>query len=88
MFIDNQWRLSDFNLNTDMNRVSPLWRDKFQKGGRIGSKLSDFTKQYQRELQHVRKSQDERNKTTLKHLDKQLERLSKEQLILLRSVFK
>ena len=88
MFIDNQWRLSDFNLNTDTNRVSPLWRDKFQKGGRIGSKLSDFTKQYQRELQHVRRSQDERNKTTLKHLDRQLERLSKEQLILLRSVFK
>lgn len=88
-FVTDQWNI-DWKLPS--NQVSPLWTPKKKIGGTIiarnGSKLSEFTRQYSRELQHVRRSQDERNKNSLKHLDKQLERLNKEQILLLRSAFK
>lgn len=58
-----------------------------KQGGTI-DKLSNFTRQYMQEQQHVRKSQDTRNQTLQRSLSQQLERLSREQLILLRSVFK
>lgn len=60
----------------------------FQKSGGTIDRLSNFTKQYMQEQQHVRKSQDTRNQTLQRSLNQQLERLSREQLILLRSVFK
>lgn len=59
-----------------------------QKQGGTIDKLSNFTRQYMQEQQHVRKSQDTRNQTLQRSLNQQLERLSREQLILLRSVFK
>lgn len=59
-----------------------------QKQGGTIDKLSNFTRQHMQEQQHVRKSQDTRNQTLQRSLNQQLERLSREQLILLRSVFK
>lgn len=59
-----------------------------QKSGGTIDRLSNFTRQHMQEQQHVRKSQDTRNQTLQRSLNQQLERLSREQLILLRSVFK
>lgn len=80
-----QYVTNEFDWNfTPQDRTSLMFK---KSGGKI-DKLSDYTKQYSKELQHVRTSIDKRNKTALQHLDKQLDRLNREQLLLLRSVFK
>ena len=80
-----QYVTNEFDWYSKPQRTtSPL----FHKSGGKVDKLSDFTKQYSKELQHVRTSIDKRNKTALQHLDKELDRLNKEQILLLRSAFK
>lgn len=87
LYVDNQLHFTEDPYQRE-SRISPVFTSRYQKGGMLKSRLSEFTKQYQRELQHVRRSQDRRNETSLKHLDKQLDRLNREQIILLRSAFK
>lgn len=71
------------NINS-RSGASPL----FAKKGTTLDKLSNFIKQVQRESESVRKEQQKANEKLYDHLNKSLERLNKEQLILLRQAFK
>lgn len=75
------------------NQLDLLWPSKkrtisVNKSGGVVDRLSNFTRQIMQESQFVRKSQQQDTENARKSLQQQLQRLSKEQLILLRAVFK
>lgn len=60
----------------------------FRKGGSVGARFIDYQNHTQRDQHNALKSSQRRSEQRQKALDKQLDRLSKEQLLLLRSIFK
>ena len=59
----------------------------FKKGGKL-SVLKEVVKQNQREKESNRKASEQFHKRTSKELARQLDALDKEQLMLLKSIFK
>lgn len=75
------------------NQLDLWWPSKkrtisVNKSGGVVDRLSNFTRQIMQESQFVRKSHQQDTANAQKSLQQQLQRLSKEQLILLRAVFK
>lgn len=75
------------------NQLDLSWPNKkrtitVKKSGGVVDRLSNFTRQIMQESQFVRKSHQQDTTNAQKSLQQQLQRLSKEQLILLRAVFK
>ena len=78
----NQWGPNISLLGR--NRRSVL---SHKSGGKLQS-LIDFVKVYQKEEESIRKNTNKRHDRDSKNLNKQLDRISQEELILLRSAFK
>ena len=78
----NQWGPNISLLGK--NRRSVL---SHKSGGKLQS-LIDFVKVYQKEEESIRKNTNKRHDRDSKNLNKQLDRISQEELILLRSAFK
>lgn len=60
----------------------------FRRGGSVIARFIDYQNHTQRDQHNALKSSQRRSEQRQKTLDKQLDRLSKEQLLLLRSIFK
>lgn len=78
-----------------MSNVSPLYVGQVQpviaglaKGGTIRARYIDYQNHRQKEQQYQKTAQHKRNELSTKKLTNDLDRLSKEQMILLRSIFK
>ena len=65
---------------------SPLF--KHARGGSVRARFIDYQNHIQKEQQKQKELQHKRNQLVSKQLNADLDRLSKEQMILLRSVFK
>ena len=83
--INNQgFRFLDKKQNT--SNIHPVFRHA--NGGRLGARFIDYMNHIQKEQQYQKTSQHKRNELSQRRLNADLERLSKEQHILLRSIFK
>lgn len=70
------------------SNVHPVQTESYKQGGRVRARFIDYQNHIQKEQQDQRRSQHKRNELSVKKLNADLDRLSREQMILLRSVFK
>ena len=60
----------------------------YAKGGSLRTRYLDYQEHVNRENRESKRAQHRRDQLSTKKLDRDLDRLSKEQMILLRSIFK
>ena len=74
----------------DSEKYAPTYQSIFshKRGGSVRARAIDYWEHIRKENQSTKRSQEKRNSDINKKLSQDLDRLTKEQLILLRSIFK